>query len=207
MRSFVLCVVMILTATVAVITQTPAPSPTPIPPAATIPNTIPASGYVRPDKKARVRHYVKNIVGFEAIGANVAAAGFSTWTNSPKEWGTHWDGFGKRFASNMGKDLVNNTTLFALEEAFKLDSRYYRSTKKDMSSRIKSALLGPFTARDETGRKVFGFPRIAGTYTANIVAAEAWYPKRYGLKDGLKSATISLGSSVFFDFVKEFIRK
>lgn len=196
--------------------QTPEPSPTPEnKPAVADPQAtptpirdpyIPHYMYTRPDKNTRLKRYVKSVVGPVAIGKSVISSGYSTWRNSPEEWGDNWEGFGRRFASSMGKSAIKNTTSYALDEAFKLDSSFYRSNKKNFGGRLGDALLSTFTARKPDGKKVFGFPRIAGTYTASIIAAEAWYPKRFDYKDGLRSGTISLGLNAAFNVIKEFIK-
>jgi hypothetical protein len=166
-----------------------------------------ANGYVRPDSNTRFKRYVNGMFGPVALGKNVVSAGWSTWRNSPEEWGDNWEGFGRRFASGLGKSVIKNTTSYALDETFKLDSHYYRSKNKDVGSKVRNALISPVTARDKNGKRVLGFPRIVGTYTASIVAAETWFPKRYDWKDGVKSGTISLGMNAAFNLVKEFIWK
>ena len=143
----------------------------------------------------------------ESLAKYVGVAGFATWRNTPREWGVHWNGFGKRFASNVGKSVIGNTTRYALEEAFKLDSHYYRSTKKNAASRIKNALISPLAARTTAGKLAFGFPSIIGTYTAQIAAVEIWYPKRYGWQAGLRSGTISIGTEMLFNLFREFIHR
>jgi hypothetical protein len=165
------------------------------------------STYTRPDAKTRFNRYVKSIVGPTALAKRVFTAGLSTARNSPEEWGPGWEGFGRRFASSTGKSAIKNTTIYALGEAFRLDSKFYRSQKRDFGSRLTNALISPVTARDENGKRVFGFPRIAGTYASNIIAAETWYPDRYSYKNGLRSGTISLGTTALFNVVKEFVFK
>lgn len=164
-------------------------------------------GYVRPNADKRFKSYVGNMFGPIALARNVASAGFSTWTNEPEEWGEKWEGFGRRVASNFGKSVIKETTIYGLDEAFKIDSRFYRSEKRDFKSKVKNAVTSPFLARKPDGRKVFGFPRLAGTYASSIIAAETWYPGRYDYKDGLASGTISLGTTVLVNLVKEFIWK
>jgi hypothetical protein len=183
----------------ATFAQTQSPSPATQTPATTT--------YKRPEKKERVDRYVRSMFGPITIGRNLASAGISTWKNSPEEWGPHWDGYGKRFASSMAKGVISNTTSFALEEAFKLDSRYVRATGKGVGYRIGNALISPLTARNKSGQRVFGFPRIAGTYASHVIAAQTWYPERYNWRDGMRSATISLGTSALFNLVKEFIHR
>lgn len=163
--------------------------------------------YVRPDGKKRFNRYVKSIFGPVSLAKDLASAGISTATNSPEEWGPHWQGFGRRFASNLGKSAIKNTTQYALDETFKLDSNFYRSRRRNIGARLKNAVISPFTARTKNGRRVFGFPRLVGTYSSNIIAAETWYPKRYDYKNGLRSGTISLGTNILFNLVKEFFFK
>jgi hypothetical protein len=181
-----------------------APDPTPSASPAT---TLPATQYVRPDSKKRFNRYVGSMFGPTALAKRVVSAGYSTWRNSPEEWGPHWEGFGKRFASGTGKSIIKSTVQYGLEEAFKLDSHYYRSKHKSVGARVKNALISPVTARDQNGKRVLGFPRIIGTYTGSIVAAETWYPDRYTWKNGLRSGTISFGMSAAFNLFKEFIWK
>lgn len=200
--------------------QTPMPSPSPTgSPAVTakdiqdLPTNggpaklVPAKTYTRPDSKTRFNRYAKSIFGPMALGKNVVSAGYSTWRNSPEEWGPTWEGFGRRFASGLGKNAIKQTTIYSLGEAFKLDSGFYRSTKKGVGGRLGDAFSSTFVARKPDGKKVFGFPRVAGTYTASIIAAETWYPKRFTFKDGLKNGTISLGLNAAFNVVKEFFLK
>jgi hypothetical protein len=169
--------------------------------------TAQQNGYVRPNSKTRFNRYVNSMVGPMAIGRRVASAGYATWRNSPEEWGPHWEGFGRRFASGMGKGFIKQTTTYGLDEALKLDSHYYRSKKKDFGSKLTNALLSPVTARNKNGKRVIGVPRLAGTYAAGIIAAETWYPARFDWKDGVKSGTVSLGITAAFNLFKEFIWK
>lgn len=165
------------------------------------------STYVRPSAKKRRNDYINSVVGPFALARTVVSAGIGTARKSPEEWGGQWEGFGRRVASNLGKSAIKQTTIYALDEGFKLDSKFYRSQKRDFGSKVKNALVSPFTARKPDGKRVFGFPRIAGTYASSIIAAETWYPKRYDYKDGLRSGTVSLGLNVAFNLFKEFIKK
>lgn len=165
------------------------------------------ASYVRPGSKTRFKRYINGVVGPYALARQVAGAGISTWRNSPEAWGGQWEGFGKRVVSNFGKNLIKQTAIYGLDEALKLDSHYYRSEKKDVGAKIKNALISPVTARNSRGKRVIGVPRLVGTYTGSIVAAETWYPDRYDWKDGVRSGTISLGMNAAFNLFKEFVWK
>ncbi len=172
--------------------QTPAPSST---------------TYVRPNAEKRFKRYVSDTIGPKAWIGIVSGAAFSTASNKPDEWGGSVEGFGRRVASNLGKSVIKNTVMYGLDEALKLDSSYYRSTNRDVGSRIRNALISPVTARKANGKRTVGIPRIVGTYTANVVANQFWYPPRYDWKDGMKRGTISLGVNAAFNLVREFIFK
>lgn len=206
MRSVMIFGLLLFATALCATAQTnPAATPTP-----SVNSTGTASGssfYTPPDAATRRKRFVNATVGPFALGRMVATAGISTWRNSPEEWGTKWEGFGRRVASNFAKNGIKQTTKFGLDEALKLDSHYYRSKNKSVGARVKNALISPVTARDRSGKRVFGAPNLIGTYASNIIANEAWYPDRYDWKDGVRSGTISLGFNAAFNLVKEFIWK
>ena len=182
----------------------PAPSPTPGP----SPDRILTSPtYTRPSANARFKRYVNSTVGPFTLARNVAYAGLATWENSPEEWGGQWEGFGKRVASNFGKNLIKQTTIYGLDEALKLDSGYYRAKGKSNGAKIRNALLSPVTSRTRSGKRVIGIPRIVGAYSGNIIARETWYPDRYDWKDGVRNGTISFAVAGAFNLFKEFVWK
>ena len=164
------------------------------------------AAYVRPTADKRFKKYIGSMFGPWSLGRAVASAGLSTWSNSPEEWGPHWEGFGKRFASNMGRSVMKNTMMYGIDEAFKLDSYYYRSKKKDFGSKIKNAMLSPVIARRPDGKKVFGFPRVVSTYASSVIVAETWYPGT-DWKDGLRNGSMTLLFNGGYNLLKEFIWK
>ena len=165
------------------------------------------ASYVRPTAEKRFKRFVNDTVGPFAWVGVAASSGFSTIRNEPEEWERSAKGFGKRFASSFGKNVIRNTAIYGIDEVLKIDSHFYRSKKRDLGSRVGNAIASTFTARTASGKRTVGVSRIVGTYTANIIAAEAWYPPRYNWKDGMKSGTISLGINSLFNLVKEFAFK
>ena len=196
------------TSTEATVATTVLPKPDPTPDKTRrVSSGNAANGYVRPDAKKRFHSYLNGMFGPMTVGKSVAYAGIGTWQNSPEEWGDHWDGFGRRVASGLGTNVIKQTITYGLGEAGKLDSSYSRSKKKGFGSKVMNAVISPVTARNTEGKRVFGYPRLVGIYTANVIARETWYPARYDWKDGMKTATFSLGMSVGFNLIKEFIWK
>ena len=224
MKTTIFLVAAIITVGISGFAQTPTPSPdpqskvdtkdagttsndpvqTPSPPPA-----VPATNnaYVRPTGKKRFKAYISSMFGPGALATRVGKSGFYTWTNSPEEWGDTWEGFGRRFASSTGTSVIKNSTMFGLDELLKVDSRFYKSKKRDVGSRVKNALLSTVTARRPDGSRTVGIPKIAGTYAASIIAAEAWFPDRYDWKDGLRGGTFSLGFNAGWNLFREFVKK
>jgi hypothetical protein len=163
------------------------------------------NNYVRPTAGKRFQRYLNNTVGpFAFIGAGIGA-GIAQADQNPPEWKKNTNGYLRRFASNVGENAIQETVAYGLEEALKLDSKFYKSKKKDFGSRVKNAFLSSFTARTPSGKRVFNPSRIIGTYTANIIAAEAWFPDRFNYQDGLRQGTKSVAFSIGFGFLREFL--
>ena len=194
----------------AVVTQAqdpkPAPQQTPQPTQTTSPPAT--GGYVFPDKNERLKRYVKRTVGPLALLRSGVSAGIGQWQDSPEEWGQGAEGYGKRLASSLGRNAIQQTVTYGLDEAFHLDTGFYRSRREGFFPRLKDALIQNVTARTRSGKRVLSVPRFAGAYSGAIIAAETWYPERYSYKDGLRSGTKSLltgfGLNVFREFVLNF---
>jgi hypothetical protein len=181
--------------------QSPTASPKPTPQAAG------SSTYTRPTASQRRKSYVNSVVGPVALGRYVVSSGFSTARNSPEEWKPTWEGFGRRVASSLGKSAIKNSVQYGMDEAFKVDSKFYYSQDRRAGARLRNSLLSVVTARNESGKRVFGAPRLAGSLTANLIAYNTWYPKRYDSVGAIKSTGFSLASGAAFNLFKEFVLK
>lgn len=164
------------------------------------------STYTRPNAEKRFKRYMNSTFGPFAFTGVAVGAGFATATNSPEEWGGQWKGFGRRFASSLGRNTIKNSVIYGLDEAMKLDGHYYRSEKRDVGSRLKNAVVSTFTARKPNGKRVLGVPRLAGVYASNMIA-ETWYPGEYNWKRGVRGGTANLGFNVVLNLFREFVWK
>jgi hypothetical protein len=160
--------------------------------------------YVRPSKDQRFKRYLNRMFGPFALLGSAASAGISQLTDEPEEWENNAKGYGRRLANNVGRNIISQTVTYGLDEAFKLDSSYYKSGSKKFKDRLKNAVLSTFTARKPDGKRVFGFPRVAGTLAGAMIANQFWYPSRFDYKDGIRSGAFSLGTSVGVNFLREF---
>lgn len=171
-------------------TPSPQPSPTPV--------------YEFPDNKERFRRYVKSTVGPFPLLRIAASAGIQQANDSPEEWGQGMKGYGKRFASGLGRNAIQQTITYGLDEAFDLDTGFNKSNRSGFGPRLKDALLENITSRTRSGKRVLSAPRLVGVYSAGVISHETWYPERYSYKDGLRSGTTTLLTGFAFNIVREF---
>lgn len=165
----------------------------------------PPDDYVFPDKEKRFKRFVRSTIGPFTILRNAAGAGLEQWNDSPEEWGQGAEGYGKRFASNMGKNAIRQTVQYGLSEALRLDTGFEKSKRKGFWPRLSDALVQNVTSRTKSGKRVLSAPILAGVYSSSIIAYETWYPDRHTYKDGLRSGTYTLLTGFGINVVREFV--
>ena len=173
-------------------------------PNTTKPDPDPVKTYEFPTHRERFDRYVKDTVGPFRLARTAVSAGLNQWRDTPEEWGQGMKGYGRRYASSFGRNVVQQTVTYGLDEAFGLDSDFRRSNSEGFGARVKHALLETVTSRTKSGKRVLSAPRLAGVYTGGVVAAETWYPERYSYKDGLRMGTNSLITGFGINLVREF---
>ena len=161
--------------------------------------------YVFPTGKERFNRNVKSTVGPFRLAYTGFTAGINQWRDSPEEWGQGMKGYGKRYASSLGQNAIQQTVTYGLDMAFGLDTGFEKSKREGFGPRAKDALLQNITSRTRSGNRVLSAPRLVGVYTGAIVARETWYPDRYDYKDGLKSGTTQLLTGFGINLVREFL--
>lgn len=168
-------------------------------------NQVTKSDYVFPTPRERFNRYVKSTVGPTRLAWTAASSGINQWTNSPEEWGQGMKGYGRRFASALGENAINQTVTYGLDSAMGLDTGFKRSKREGFFPRLKDALLQNVTSRTRNGNRVISVPRFAGVYTGALVSRQTWYPERYSYKDGLRSGTKNLLTGFGINLVREFV--
>ena len=195
--------VVMVVAAFSVYSQDPTKPQSKDPAAASTKTTTPV--YVFPTPRERFNRYVKSTVGPERLLRSAASAGISQWSDSPEEWGQGAKGYGKRFASSMGRNAIQQTVTYGLDSALTLDTGFQLSKREGFFPRLKDALAQNVTSRNKSGHRVISIPRFAGVYAGSIIAHETWYPDRYSYKDGLRGGTTSLLTSFGINVLREFV--
>jgi hypothetical protein len=170
----------------------------------TIP-TLPDFVYVRPTQKTQLNNYIFDAFGPYPIAGSAIAAGINQFTNSPPEWHQGVEGYARRFGSDLGIVAVGTTVRYALSEALKEDTLYYRCECKGIFPRLRHAMLSTLMARrGDDGHQVFSIPDLIAPYAATTTAVYAWYPDRFGAKDAFRMGNYNMlaymGGNVALEF-------
>ena len=133
------------------------------------------------------------------------SAGINQWRDNPEEWEQGASGYGKRYASSFGRNMIQQTVVYGLDSAMGLDTGFRKSQRKGFFPRMKDALAENITSRTRTGKRVFSVARVSGVYASAIISSETWHPSSYDYKDGLRSGTRSLLMGFGLNLVREFV--
>ena len=140
-----------------------------------------------------------SVVG-PALGAAIGQA-----ENEPPEWGQGAEGYGKRIASGMARQMISETIRFGFAAVDGEDPRYHRSEDTGFWPRAQHAVVETFTSETASGRRIPAFSRFAGTYGAAFIA-NSWYPEsRATTGYALRRGSTALASSVGFHLFQEFM--
>jgi len=177
-------------------------SKTPVPP----PATQPPLAYTRPTGKTKFHNYLFDTLGPYPIVGSALVAGIDQADRTPPEWKQGAEGYGKRFGSDFAIAGISTTTRYALAEAFREDTLYYRCECKGLFPRLSHAVISTLTARrGDDGHRVFSFPGLVAPYAGTMTAVYGWYPDRYNAKDAFRMGNYSLlgyiGGNIAIEFL------
>ncbi|MGA2696671.1 MAG: hypothetical protein ABSE92_11455 [Terriglobales bacterium] len=162
--------------------------------------------YIRPTQKTKLRNYFFDAFGPYPIAGAAFAAGINQADNTPPEWKQGAEAYGKRFGSDLAIAAVSTTTRYALAQAFKEDTLYYRCECKGVFPRLGHAVISTFTARrGDDGHRVFSIPALVAPYAGTMTAVYGWYPGRYDAEDALRMGNYSLLGYIGGNIALEFL--
>jgi hypothetical protein len=140
---------------------------------------------------------VKRVVNGRVAAQTTAGAGIGTLRNSPHEWGQGPAGFGKRFASGLGRHIVKTGIEAGVGGLHHEDLHYHPSNLHGTFPRLKYAVKSTFVVprRNRPGKTV-ALGRISGNMGAGLIS-RAWQPaSTAGLGAGVATGGIGLGADV-----------
>src|SRR3984893_11655208 len=118
-----------------------------------IPHAAPAAKRNQPiTAKQRTEWFARSTVGPESMAGGVISAGWGTLFNKPREYGAHWDSFGKRYGMRLTGVSVSNAMEAGLGALWGEDPRYLRSGGKSFGGRVGHVVKLTFVSKNRHGR-------------------------------------------------------
>jgi hypothetical protein len=123
--------------------------------------------------KQRVQWFLQSTVGPETLAVGVLSAGIGTARDAPKEYGPHWEGFGKRYGMRLTGVSTGNLMEAGLGALWGEDPRYFRSYHQPFEGRVKNVVVMTFLAHNRDGELSPAYARYIAT-PANNFLSNAW---------------------------------
>ncbi len=123
----------------------------------------------------RIMWSISNTVGPQTLLGDFFGAGLSTLNNQPHEYGTHWDGFGKRYGMSVAASATSNVMEAGLGSIWGEDPRYHRSDAESFKGRFGHAVKMTFLAQNRNGEIMPAYARYAGIAGSNFLS-NTWRP-------------------------------
>jgi hypothetical protein len=123
--------------------------------------------------RQRLNWTVESTIGPVSLAAGAFSAGFGTAMNRPREYGPHWDGFGKRYGMRFTGIATGNLMEASLGALWGEDPRYFRATGQSVKGRIKNVIVMTFVARQADGELAPAYARYAGI-SGNNFLSNSW---------------------------------
>jgi hypothetical protein len=152
----------------------------------------------------RMEWVISNTVGPESLAAGLFSAGWGTAFNSPREYGTHWEGFGDRYGMNLTGIATSNTMEAGLGAIWGEDPRYIRDGGAPFGHRIGHAAKMTFMAQGRDGALMPAYARLIAIPGSNFLS-NTWRPdsdatlQRAAIRTGLGFLG-RFGSNTFEEF-------
>ena len=135
-----------------------------------------ADPMVWPDWKGREIVLLKRVFGLQALFAIAPAAVADQARRFPREWEQHWDGFGKRAASEYGQFVIYAGIESAVQALHHEDPRYFRRGTGNFFQRTGHVIARTFVARKKGGGDTFALSLPAAAYGSWAIASR-WNPR------------------------------
>lgn len=131
-------------------------------------------------------------------------AAISQAEGSDPSFGGGLRGYGKRYAANLGDQMIGN---FMSESVYPVllrqDPRYFRRGAGSGSSRTAYALSRVFVTRNDSGRRFFNFSEVLGVATA-VAISNTYSPDARQWRSNVQKFSAQIAVDAIGGVLKEF---
>jgi hypothetical protein len=118
----------------------------------------------------RLGWFVRSTIGPRSLVAGLFSAGIGTASNSPHEYGTHWDGFAQRYGMRLTGVSTGNAIEASLGAAWGEDPRYFHTLNASFGERAKNVADLTFRAYRPDGQRHLAYARFVATFGNNFLS-------------------------------------
>jgi hypothetical protein len=154
--------------------------------------------------RQRLNWAVKSTIGPVSLAAGLFSAGFGTALDRPKEYGPHWDGFGKRYGMRFTGIATGNAMEASVGALWGEDPRYFRATGESVKGRLKNVVVMTFAARRADGDLAPAYARYVGISGNNFLSKTWRADSESGVGDACLRTALGfagrMGGNAFAEF-------
>jgi hypothetical protein len=137
---------------------------------AQLPDQEPISG------AGRAKWAINSTVGPASLAGGVVSAAWGTMLNQPNEYGTHWDGFGKRYGMRLTGIATSNAMEAGMGALWGEDPRYHRTEGQPFKNRVGHVIKMTFLAEARSGEAARPAYARYAAYAGNNFVSNTWRP-------------------------------
>jgi hypothetical protein len=97
-------------------------------------------------------------------------AALGTAPNRPREYGSHWEGFARRYEIGMSRNVTANAIEAGADLALREDPRYFRLQDGPFRARVRNVLRLAIAARDSEGDFGPAYARYVAVFGSNFLS-------------------------------------
>jgi hypothetical protein len=164
-----------------------------------------APASIRPiTRRQRLDWFTKSTIGPESLSAGLFTAAFGTSINRPREYGPHWEGFGKRYGMRFTGIATGNAMEATIGSLWGEDPRYFPTSGQSFKGRLKNVVVMTFIARRADGNLAPAYARYIGI-TGNNFLSNSWRAdSESGVGDACQRTALGfagrMGGNAFAEF-------
>ncbi len=155
-------------------------------------------------RRQRLSWFLDSTLGPETLTVGLFSAGIGTGRDAPHEYGTHWEGFGKRYAMRLTGVSTGNAMEATVGALWGEDPRYFRTYRQPFPGRIRNVVVMTFLAHNREGALMPAYARYAATAGNNFLS-NSWRADSEANNGGALTRTLYgfaglMGKNAFTEF-------
>jgi hypothetical protein len=149
--------------------------------------------------------FVDNSISLDTVAYAAMGSAIGQADDSPTGFGEGWEAYGKRFGTSMARQAsAEFFGTFIIASALHEDPRFYAEVNPTFSHAVKYSVQNVFVMRNDDGRNVVAWSRLAGPLLAEGLANVYWPDRNRSAGDTLFRYGIDLAAKTGGNMLREY---